>query len=153
MLRARPAGLSGPRSKSSALATTEADDRPNRAATDQIRRGYEAAGRGGVVQLRSAHLRNRWCHDPNAEIEGTTAEHRRDPEGVFHNAFKIGGYTDYTGDEAHNLLLSREGAEANKKAVASMRVVLELCRGGRRLSLPNVGGGSPSGGFGTGGGF
>ena len=91
-------------------------------------------------------------HGLNVGIEGTTAEHRRDPEGVFHNAFKIGGYTDYTGDEAHSLLLSRERAEATKKA-ASMRVVLELCRGGRRLSLPNVGGGSPSGGFRTDGGF
>ena len=32
------------------------------------------------------------------------------------------GYTDNTGDEAHDLLLSRERAEATKKAVASMRI-------------------------------
>jgi hypothetical protein len=93
------------------------------------------------------------------------------------------GYTDNTGDEAHDLLLSREGAEATKKAVASMRIdpsridveryssqhpvasnaenrarfSSEWCwsygGGGRGLSLPNVGGGSPSGGFRTGGGF
>ena len=135
------------------LGWTEGDDRRIKTQLIKFVEVTKPPGEAAVVQLRSAHLRNRWCHDPNAEIEGTTAEHRRDPEGVFHNAFKIGGYTDYTGDEAHNLLLSREGAEANKKAVASMRVVLELCRGGRRLSLPNVGGGSPSGGFCTGGGF
>ena len=61
-------------------------------------------------------------HDPDAEIEGTTAEYRRDPEGVFHDADQDRRLHAEHRRRGARSTVSRERAEATKKAVASMRI-------------------------------